>query len=150
MPVTHYQYPSMGFVICGMDLLPPAHGTTAIPSPGRLLSERSNEFVTLTLPYVTESIQRDRYSKFCNDDTALNQVSSYPLCNTHNHISTFTRLDRALPSPEVTARTTEDITHTPAISPVLLHTSESSLQAFVSQPPSPSLRLPPPGRQMSL
>jgi hypothetical protein len=68
-------------------------------------------------------------SKFGNNDPALNQASSYPLCNTHNHISTLTRLSQALPSPEMTAKTTEDTTHTPAISPVLLQASESTLLA---------------------
>jgi hypothetical protein len=84
-------------------------------------------------------------SKFCNDDPALNQVSSYPLCNTHNHISTLTRLYQALPSPEVTTKTTEDITHTPAISPVLLQAPESTLLASTPATVSRS-----PGQQLSL
>ena len=66
-------------------------------------------------------------SKFCNDDPALDLASSYPLCNAHTHIITLSRLDRALPSPGVAAKPTEDTTHTPAILPVPLHASESSL-----------------------
>jgi hypothetical protein len=74
-------------------------------------------------------------SNFRNDDPALDQAYSYPLCNTHNHISTLT----ALPSPDVTAKPTEDTTHTPAISPVLLQASKSillaSTPATISQSP---------------
>jgi hypothetical protein len=60
---------------------------------------------------------RSPLSKFCNVDPALNQASSYPLCNTDNHISTLTRLDdQAFPSPEVTAKTSEDIPPPPSTS----------------------------------
>lgn len=80
-------------------------------------------------------------SKFGNDDPALNQASLYPLCNTHHHISTVTRLHDALPSTEVTAKPTDDTAHSPAtgISPVLLQAPESTLlastPATVSQSP---------------
>ena len=73
-------------------------------------------------------------SKFSNDAPALNQASLYPLCNTHNHISTLTRL----PSSEVTAKATEDT----AISIVLPQASEShpaSTLATVSQSPGASV-----------
>jgi hypothetical protein len=70
-------------------------------------------------------------SKFGNDDPAPNQASLYPLCNTHHHISTVTRLHDALPSTEVTAKPTDDTAHSPAtgISPVLLQAPESTLLA---------------------
>jgi hypothetical protein len=67
-------------------------------------------------------------SKFCNDDPALHQASLYPLCDTHNHISTLT----ALPAPEVTANATEDATHTPSHLPCA--TSASCLRS--QSPPS--------------
>ncbi|KAF8500284.1 hypothetical protein F5888DRAFT_1371591 [Russula emetica] len=73
-------------------------------------------------------------SEFHQDDPA-----PYPLCDTYNHISTLTRLYQPLPSPGVTTKTTEDTTHTPAITPVLPQASESTLlastPATVSQPP---------------
>ncbi len=73
-------------------------------------------------------------SKFSNDDPTLHRASSYPLCNPHSHTSTLT----PLPSPEVTAHTTEDVIHTPATSPVLLQTSEfallTSLPASLTSP----------------
>ena len=72
-------------------------------------------------------------SKFPNDDPTPNLAPSYPLCNTHNHISTLTRLHQ----PEITAKTTEDTTQTP---PVQLQGPEStflaSTSATVSQSPS--------------
>ena len=78
-------------------------------------------------------------SNFNNDeDPMLDQAPSYPLCNTHSHISTLTPLHQPLPLPEA-AHTAEDATRTPATTPVLLQPSDSAL--LISTPaivfPSP-------------
>jgi uncharacterized protein DUF6535 len=78
-------------------------------------------------------------SKFSNDDPMLNQAALYPLRNTHSHISTLAPLHQALPNPEAAAHTTEDTTRTPAISPVLLQSSESAL---LTSPPATALHSP--------
>jgi hypothetical protein len=85
----------------------------------------------------------------------LNEVSSYPLRNTHSHgISTLTPLYH-FPDSKAAAHTTNDTTHTPATSPVLLQASESALltsnpaiashspQAAAAPLSSPSIQPPP-------
>jgi hypothetical protein len=95
----------------------------------RMLKQIRNTYVALHEGIDTTG---STLPKFRNDDPALDQASSYPLCDTHNHISTLT----ALPSPDVTAKPTKDTTHTPVISPVLLQASESTLSP--STPPTVS------------
>ena len=70
-------------------------------------------------------------SNFNNDDDPmLDQASSYPLCNTHSHISTLTPPHQPIPVPEAA--------RTPATTPVLLQASDSALLISTPATVSPS------------
>jgi hypothetical protein len=66
-----------------------------------------------------------------DDDPILNQVSSYPLCNAHGHVSTLASLDLAHHFPEAATHPTE-FTDSPATSPVLAQAPQSALLAFAA------------------
>jgi hypothetical protein len=129
MPDARYQKSGMSFVTYGTDLFSP-HGTTTIPTPSRPLFECSNEFATFTSPCMKASVPRGRQSP--NLATMILRsirLPHIPCAILTTIFQLLTRLSQALPSPEMTAKTTEDTTHTPAISPVLLQASESTLLA---------------------
>jgi hypothetical protein len=78
------------------------------------------------------------FSNFTNDDPMLDQASSYHFCNSHMHISTLTPVYQPLPS-EAGVHTTENTSHTPMATPVLLQASES---AFLTSTPAAVSHLP--------
>ena len=100
----------------------------------RMLKRIRNTYVTLH-----ESIDTtgSTLSRFRNDDPALDLASSYPLCDTHNHISTPT----ALPSPDVTAKPTETPL-TPPASPSGLRVYPLSLYPGHRLPVPPAIAVP--------
>jgi hypothetical protein len=91
----------------------------------RMLQRIRNVYIALHEGIDTSAATLSNYTD--DDDPILNQASSYPLCNSHSHISTLTPLYPALPFSEAAAHTTKDTTHTPAISPMLQQASRSAL-----------------------
>ena len=116
IPDAHFQNSSMSFVSCRTDLLSP-HGTATIITPGRPPSEyilKQIRHIQVALHEVIDTTG-STLSKFRNDDPALDQASSYPLCNAHNQFSTFaTSSGTSLPD-HATAKITEDAARTPTI-----------------------------------
>jgi len=77
------------------------------------------------------------------DDANLNQESSYPLCDTHSHISTLTPLDLTRPFHELFANKTEGIPETSSVPSQASQTAHfTSATATISHSP-PAVVAPP-------
>jgi hypothetical protein len=108
MPTAHYQHEFCNLwnrlVLTARNDNDPQSRSTTI----RMFKRTRNIYVAL---HASEGIDTTGLTlEICNDDPALNRASSYPWGDTHHHISTLI----ALPSPEMTAKTTETFTPPPS------------------------------------
>ena len=130
----------MSFVSCGTGLLTARDGNNHHTRPTTVLILKRIRHIQVALHEVIDTTG-STLSKFRNDDPALDQASSYPLCNAHNHFSTFAT-SSGTSLPDATAKITEDAAHTPTISLVLPQASEfTRLASNVSRSPRQHVQL---------
>jgi len=104
--------------------------------------------IFIALHEVPSDTPTSSFTSTDDDDATLNQESSYPLCDTHSHISTLTPLDLTRPFHELFANKTEGIPATSSVSPQASQTAHfTSATATISH--SPPAVVAPPSRLMS-